>query len=250
MHPVSTIDPVPDLGTTPMFRGMAALCLQTLTRRCSQKRVEKGQIIYRKGGIPRVCYCLLSGKVKLSLLSAEGEERITDVISAGQCFGDVELFSRQPYLAYAEALQACRFILISRESLLQAMEQEPRLAVRLLAQVAMRRVSMEHDMESWYFHTGDRRLMDYLLREESVEQRARGEATIHLGMRKNGIAARIGVTPETLSRIFREWADEGLITVLGSEITLHRSFFARAAANADDTPALASRPEPAFAAAV
>lgn len=233
-----------------MFRGMAALCLQALTRRCSQKRVEKGQIIYRKGGIARACYWLLSGKVKLSLLSPEGEERITDVISPGQCFGDVELFSRQPYLSYAEALQASRFILFSRESLLRAMEQEPRLAVRLLAQVAMRRVTMEHDMESWYFHTGDRRLMDYLLREESVEQRARGEATIHLGMRKNGIAARIGVTPETLSRIFREWTDEGLITVLGSEITLHRSFFARAAANRDDTSGLAFRPEPAFAAAV
>jgi CRP/FNR family transcriptional regulator len=179
---------------------------------------------------------MLAGKIKLFLLSAGGDERITDVVLPGQFFGEVELFSRQPYLAFAEALQPSRYIVIGREIMLRAMEQEPLLAVRMLAQVAMRRVSIEQDLESWCFEGGDCRLMRYLLQENSLERNAVGDTTLRLGLRKGEIAARIGVAPETLSRILREWADDGLITVLGCEITLHPPFFARAEAIAGGAP--------------
>lgn len=249
MESGSAIDPVRFLERAPVFRGIAASRVEALMKGCSQRWVKRGQIVYRKRAIAGACYFLLAGKVKLFLLSAGGDERITDVISPGQFFGEVELFSRQPYLAFAEALQPSRYIVIGREIMLRAMEDEPLLAVRMLAQVAMRRISMEQDLESWCFEGGDCRLMRYLLGDGSSARAAGGEATVRLGLRKGEIAARIGVAPETLSRILREWADQGLITVLGSEITLHAPFFARAEAIAGGEPPAESRLEAALAAA-
>lgn len=249
MESVSAIDAVQFLERAPMFRGIAASRVEALMKGCSQRWVKRGQIVYRKRALPNACYFLLAGKIKLFLLSAGGDERITDVILPGQFFGEVELFSRQPYLAFAEALQPSRYIVIGREIMLRAMEDEPLLAVRMLAQVAMRRVSIEQDLESWCFEGGDCRLMRYLLLEDSSGRAAGGEVTVHLGLRKGEIAARIGVAPETLSRILREWADQGLITVLGSEITLHAPFFARAEAIAAGEPPAEARLEATVAAA-
>ena len=47
---------------------------------------------------------------------------------------------------------------------------------------------------------------------------------LELAIPKNVLAARMGFTPETLSRIFRELADGGFIQVFGKHVTLTEKF--------------------------
>lgn len=47
------------------------------------------------------------------------------------------------------------------------------------------------------------------------------EQTLTLPTSKQVIASRLNLTPETLSRIFHQLSETGLITVQGKHITLH-----------------------------
>jgi CRP/FNR family transcriptional regulator, dissimilatory nitrate respiration regulator len=223
-----------DLGGIPLFEGLEPVLLEGVARTSSCRSAAKGERIYWQGDTPRAFYCVLSGHVRRAIASAEGEEKVIDILSPGQYFGLAELFGTSPYVSFAEAVEPTILLHVGKEGLLGAIEEDPLLALRLLGAVAERQASFERDVAACFFQSGCRRLVDYLLREAGPSLRSIGDTIVELPISKRLIAARIGVTAETLSRAFRELSDAGLISVRGRSITLRETLASRRAAKGDD----------------
>ena len=71
------------------------------------------------------------------------------------------------------------------------------------------------------------------LRTKQVALRMNAEARVQLPASKTVIAARLGVTKETLSRLLRQMGDEGLIAMAKRDITLRDRTRLTAAARGD-----------------
>lgn len=233
--PATTVDLAAALADMPLFRGLPMKCVGNIAQSTREIKAANGDFIFRQGLRPKAFYHLLSGQVKLAVASDAGDEKVLEVYGPGQTFGVAELFGSNPCLSFAEATRDALLLEVDRDAIAAAMEREPQLALRLLTHVADRERALERDIACYCFHSGCRRLVDFLLHQVGDLD---GSSTVELSMSKRLLAARLGLTPESLSRALRELSTAGLIAVRGKRVTLKEALMARRRPTAAEPPAM------------
>jgi CRP-like cAMP-binding protein len=225
-----------DIANVALFAGVAPESLARIVRGGVRRVVEPRERIYWQGETAGSFYVIRAGHVRLAVASPGGDEKVIDILSAGQHFGLAELFGARIHTSFAEAVTAVSLIEIDAGSLFHAIGAHPDLALRILSAVAGQYAALQQDVIASSFRSGTDRLVDYLLALAGRKLRPGYEASIELPVSKRLIAARLGVTAETLSRLLRELSDSGLIRVYGRQITLRPALAARLAGDLDTRP--------------
>jgi CRP/FNR family transcriptional regulator/CRP/FNR family cyclic AMP-dependent transcriptional regulator len=70
-------------------------------------------------------YIILKGKVKVTLMSDEGEEYILSDLDEGDYFGEMSLIDSRPRCATVVAVEDSTFAVLKRERLVDAIKQNP-----------------------------------------------------------------------------------------------------------------------------
>lgn len=83
-------------------------------------KVEKNTILYYEGDMcVETCY-LISGKIKISTLSIDGNEVILSIINENDFLGNALVFSSKPYyLGDVTCLEDCELMIIKKNDLLK-----------------------------------------------------------------------------------------------------------------------------------
>ncbi|NTV10884.1 MAG: Crp/Fnr family transcriptional regulator [Zoogloea sp.] len=210
------------LRQLPLFSELNAHDIEPIAAGTREKRVQKGEILFHRGDPPKGFYYVIEGQVKLAFSSPQGNEKVVEVLGPRQSFGEAVLFMDRAYPVLAEALIETQLLHISRAAVFELLEQDQHFARKLLAGMAIRLHSMVRDVETYSLRSSAQRVIGYLLQlghvapcsSEPVQQ-------VSLPTSKQVIASRLNLTPETLSRIFHELSNAGLISVQGRQITLH-----------------------------
>jgi CRP-like cAMP-binding protein len=221
--PVPEVNNIFMLARIGLFAGLDGALLEALLRHTACRVVGKGERVYWQGDAPGAFYHVLAGRVRCALGSPVGEEKVFDVISPGQSFGLAELFGSGAYTSFAEAVATTTLVQVDKAGLLEAVADSAELSLRVLAAVADRHATFQRDVAACHFQSAGDRVTDYLLGEAAPLRAAAGDTVFDLPMSKNLIAARLGITAETLSRCLRELSDAGLIEVHGATIVLRRA---------------------------
>jgi len=211
----------------PLFADLAPGHLGELLGGARSTSFLRGQAIYRAGDSARWLHVLLSGQVKLALSCDQGNEKIIDVVEAGRCFGEAELFSPHPCRADAVAVRPSQVLGIAREDLCRVMTMDGRVAMRLMKALAQRQLEMEAELATTDFRSASRRLLDFLVSQAGPGRDRGGETLVTLSVSKQLLAARFNMQPETLSRKLRNLARDGLISVDGRCIRLKNTMIDR-----------------------
>jgi CRP-like cAMP-binding protein len=241
----TTPDIAGEIGRMPLFTGADPGALAAVVRATSRRRFRRDEQEYRQGAVPRAFYHVLSGHVRRAIASSEGEEKVIDIVSPGEYFGLADLFGGAAHVAFAETVEPTLLLEIDKAAVMGAIEADRALMLRVLTAVAHGKVALERDVAACFFQSGARRLLDYLVREAGPRLAPVGDTAFQLPVSKRLIAARLGVSAETLSRALRELSEAGLIAVRGREIILREKLAARCAAQAAKAAAGAgSQPVP------
>jgi CRP-like cAMP-binding protein len=116
----------------------------------------------------------------------------------------------------AVAVLDTRLVLVPAAPLLALMDGDPRFARSLVSSLCQRMHALVCDFEAATLHGATGRLAAYLASlADSPEA-----AGVTLPAAKKLIAARLGMTKETFSRVLRELTRAGLVRVAGSRIEL------------------------------
>jgi len=228
-------NPPMTLGNLPLFAGVDAGILDALAEVSYMRLASGGERVYSQGELARAFYFVLSGHVRRTILSSEGGEKVIDVVGPRHQVGLSELFGTQRYISTAEAVGESMLLGIGREGLRRAMSLSHDVSLRVINAVAEQQIAFEQEIASTYFHTCCRRLVNYLLSVAGTRSETAMETVVVLPMRKSLLAERMGVTPETLSRAFRDLTEAGLISVSGKTITLKAELTGRAHSANDTT---------------
>ena len=232
------------LSTLPLFAGLPPAPLRDLARSSYTALYQRDDTIFRAGEVAQVLYVVLSGHIKRAMPTFDGNEKVLDVVSPGQIFGEAELLGERAYASYAVAAAPALLLCIGGDGLRRAIGQDAQLALRILAALAHRQYDMECDSVARRVRTGCQRVLDYLLQLAGKRFSPTGETVLSLPVSKQLVAARIGITTETLSRALRELSDSGLILVDGRYICLQNTPIARHLADAQaELPAVAGEPD-------
>ena len=210
------------LSRMPLFSALSPEDLAHMAAASREKRLQKGERLFQRGEHPKGFFLVVWGQIKLAFTSAQGNEKVVEILGPLQSFGEAVMFLDQPYPVLGEALSDTLLLHIGAGAVFDQIEQDPRFARKLLAGMSIRLHSMVRDVESYALRSSTQRVIGYLLQlAESVPCAPGGRHEVALPTSKQVIASRLSLTPETLSRIFHELSDAGLISVQGKHIVIH-----------------------------
>lgn len=161
-------------------------------------------------------YLLVSGCIKLYLLSPEGEEKIIHMVQPGNFFAEAVMFLEQRYypvnataLIHSEVLA---FDALLFRSMVVASNE---LALELLSLYSRRMHFLLNELDQLALHTATQRIIYYLLDNIQGDQ-----DKLELTVSKQSIASQLSIKPETLSRTLRQLKAKNLLDVEGRMIRL------------------------------
>jgi CRP/FNR family transcriptional regulator, dissimilatory nitrate respiration regulator len=206
------------LAHVPLFNGLEPPEIARIARGTREINAARGDILFHKGDVSTGFHLIVDGQVKLAFTSEQGGEKVVDILSQGQTFGEAVMFMDKPYMVFAQALVDSRLLHISKNVILGELDKDPKLGRKMIAGLSIRLHHLITDVESYSLHSGRQRIIGYLLRDNLDG----GESTITVTLptNKGVIASRLNLTQEHFSRILHELSENGLIVVKGRKISI------------------------------
>ncbi|MHB1373094.1 MAG: Crp/Fnr family transcriptional regulator [Thauera sp.] len=208
------------LGQAALFNGLACTDIARFARGVREIRLAKGDILFHRGDPCTGFHLILNGQIKLAFTSADGNEKVVDILHAGRSFGEAVMFMEKPYVVMAQALSDASLLHIGKQVFFEEMAVDPLFCRKIIAGLAQRLHHLMADVESYSLRSGRERVIGYLLREEEREGEgiSEGQVSIRLPTSKGTIASRLNLTQEHFSRILHELTNARLIHVEGRTI--------------------------------
>lgn len=206
------------LQRLPLFSEIDAESLQRLAAATRLRALERGELALRAGDPCEAFFVNLGQPVKLFVLAANGNEKVIELIGAGQSFAEALMFLGRPSPVNAQALGDTQLLVLPRDAVLAAMAADQRLALRMLAGLSRRLHGLVADVQAYALQSGVQRVIGYLLRDAAEVAEAGDACSVELPVSKATLASRLSLTPEYFSRVLRELEEAGLIAVDGRRI--------------------------------
>lgn len=181
-----------------------------LLRQGVRQSLAAGSPLFAAGDRANTLYYLCEGAVKLFGTEAAGAESVLHVLRAGDLVGLSALIEGRAYALGADALEPTTVIALRRADVLRWLNDHPTAALQALARLGERYRAMMDDLLALKVLTPRQRLCRYLV-QVIGDAPATGPAQAVLTERHALIAARIGLSPENLSRAFTRLRSDGVV---------------------------------------
>lgn len=208
------------LSHTPLFSGLASDEIARIASATQPLRVSRGDMLFYPGDRCKGVHILAHGKVKLFLTSAQGGEKVVDIVEQGGSFGEALMFMDKDYIVSGQAITDSLLLHVGKEALFAELDKDPQLGIKMLLGLASREYRLLCDVESYSLHSGIQRLIGYLLHETPEQATDDAPFELTLNAPKGVIASRLNLTQEHFSRLLGELSGRGLIEVNGALITI------------------------------
>ena len=101
---------------------------------------DNGEVIFSEGSCGDKMYVIHSGRVEISRMSECGKQ-ILAIIGAGSFFGEMALLNKTLRTATATALEPTTLHLLSKESMIARIENDPTFALNLITVLSERLIN-------------------------------------------------------------------------------------------------------------
>ena len=200
-----------------LFSGLDDAQLERVRRHSHVADLLEGESLFYQGDEANSIFLVLSGRIKLSLMSPEGKEKVIDLVEAGSTFAEALMFLDEPhYPVTATALKSGRVIVISSREFKSMLHESIDSCFLLLGRMSARIRSLIQEIDALSLETGTVRTVNYLLSHAPEE----GDC-YDLDIAKSVIASRLSVKPETFSRILKHLNEQQIVTIDGRRVTIH-----------------------------
>lgn len=204
------------LAQLPLFDAMSDAELERIGHGTSAVRVARGAAVFQRGDPCVGFHVVVYGQVKLSFVSAQGTEKVIELIGPRHSFGEAVMFMGKPYIVSAQALEDTLLLHVAKATVMDEIARDPALACKMLAGLSRRMHGLMGDLESYCLHSGTQRAIGFLLKDEPPAD----GTPMRLPMSKALVASRLNLTPEHFSRILADLMAHGLIRVQGRNVTI------------------------------
>jgi CRP/FNR family transcriptional activator FtrB len=200
---------------TPFFVVAGEAAMARLLRPSFTQQLPRGAVMFEQHEQADFLHLLLAGSVGLVARDEAGSETIVEIFQAGELFLVPAAVLQLPYLASATALTDVRVLMIPADAFRAGMAEDPALAratVELLARHWRLMVDQVVDLK---LRSAERRIARFLSRRVSEEA---GAGSAEMPEARGALAARLGMTPETLSRTLKGMENDGVVRSAGRRI--------------------------------
>lgn len=194
---------------TPLLKALNTAQFQALLSNASVYDLVEGEFLFQQGQPLEQLFICIEGFIKLFRLTPNGDEKIVEIISAGNSFAEAVLFlGGQQYPVHAVALKPAQVLGINAKQYQQILRSSVDVCFHLMGLMSKRMHWLLTEVDRLTLHNATFRLLSWLL-----EAPTHASNTILLDVPKHVLASRLSIKPETLSRILKRLSEQQLIRV-------------------------------------
>jgi len=209
------------LTRLPLFQELSPEQIGRIAAKAHAHRLAKGEVLFHQGEPAQGFFVVVSGQIKLAFASAQGSEKVVEIVGPRQSFGEAVMFMGRAYPVLAQALADTFLLQIPQQPVFELLGSDVTFARAMLAGLSRRLHSLVADVEAYSLRSGTQRVIGYLLQQHAEQAKSRPAAELTLPISKQVLASRLNLTPESLSRILHELSSSKLISVRGRQVTIH-----------------------------
>lgn len=202
-----------------LFADMSEQHIQEIAQTSRVIDYASGAIMFSQGENAAHFYMVLSGQIKLTRLTMDGNEKVIEIITPGQTFAEAVMFmKRENYPVTATCVMPTSVISFQNKCFMQILRSSNETCINLLGDLAMRLRGRLMEIENLTMKNATYRVVRYFILQ--LEGRGSDKHMLELPIQKQLIASRLSITPETLSRILHTLTESGIIENRGKTIVI------------------------------
>jgi CRP/FNR family cyclic AMP-dependent transcriptional regulator len=202
------------LSNTPLFRNLEPEELETLASRCQERPMRAGEMLFHRTDPGSSMVAILAGEVRIALPGSDGRDQVLQVLRAGEVFGEVALLDGGTRTADAVAQTNGRLLIVERRDLLQMLQDDQALALRIIILLCDRLRATNWLLEAMLFHDAAARLATTLL------MLAANRPGMRLDVTQRTLGEMVGSARETVNKKLREWQAAGILALEPGRVTV------------------------------
>ncbi|HXE91534.1 MAG TPA: Crp/Fnr family transcriptional regulator [Terriglobales bacterium] len=206
------------LRSDTFFCSLPKDALQNFQSIASPAAFPSDAVLFVEGQQPRGIYVICSGKVKLSMGSAEGKVLILRIAEPGEVLGISATVSGRPYDLTAETLEPTQANFVRRDDFLRFLQKHSTACFRAAQQLSDKYdVACREIRSLGLSHSAAEKLALFLLQLAARDVARGGKGVrIRVTLTHEEIAQMIGTSRETVTRLLTELRKKQLIGWKGS----------------------------------
>ena len=200
------------------FSCVDSASLLSLARFSKSKIFNKGEMIFSEDDKAEYLYILADGAVDLVKSVSSGKEHLVRSVGKGEMFAEAAMFSGDSYPATAVAKVKSQLFAINKKDFIAFIEKHPDASLKIMGTMARLLRHLNLKLAEVSLGSVSSRLAGYLL----LKFGEYGDREFPLDLKKKDLAFKLGTIPETLSRIFKKFEVEGIISLDGKLIKINK----------------------------
>lgn len=203
------------LRQIPLFTDLADRDLEVVDSLVTRREVPKQSIVVQEGEPGDAMYIIISGAVKISYYTADGQEVILAILESGSFFGEMSLLDDKPRSATVITMSDSELAQIRRLDFESLLKSSPELTRKILAEVVARLRRTSLILERISTMDVPHRLYSYLCDycKSNGRKNTQGDFEIELPTHQL-LADQLSTSRETISRAISTLKKEGILTTL------------------------------------
>tara|TARA_Y100001934_G_scaffold273009_1_gene362408 strand:- start:892 stop:1626 length:735 start_codon:yes stop_codon:yes gene_type:complete len=179
------------------------------------QRFPVGTVLFNQGEIPDFLYLVLEGALELFTVGPDGDDTIIEILEAPYTYTVARGLTMATYLVSGRVAWVGKLLML-RGGLRSLIAENLQLSHNMLGLLSRQFRVMVSQVKNLKLKTTAERLSCYLI---SLQEQQLGAMEITLPYDKRRIAARLGMTPVSLSRALAKLGDVG-VSVKGSRVRI------------------------------
>src|SRR6266436_1522609 len=206
-----------------IFKGLDDQEVHDLMSVAKKRTFRSGEVIFHRDDPGQVLYIIKEGKVKICLISPDGQEISLVVFGKGEYFGDLALLDGLPRSADAIALEKVECYTLQRSDFQKAIMKNPKIAIQVLEVLSKRIRSTDNMVEDLIFLDVYGRVAKKLLELSDAHGiKVENGTRIDVRLTQQELASMVGASRESVTKVLGYFTDKAYISTDKHKITLHR----------------------------
>ena len=210
------------LRALPLFETLDESVLEEIADLLIERRFPKDAVVIEEGMAGDYMYFIQQGQVKVTKTSADGREKILEMLTDGDFFGEMALLDRGSRSASIKTTRPCVLLALSRQDFLSLMRRNPEISLALIQEQTRRLREADEQIRSLLFERVERRTRRSLQRlardpHPTREGYLRTSAVTH-----QQLADLVGTSRETVTRVLKALREEGWLEQEGKRYVVRK----------------------------
>lgn len=200
------------LRRVPIFSALSETQAMTLAEAVTKQRVKRGDLIVEQGRQSHQLFIILSGRARVVKVDQHERSVILAILESGDYIGEISLIDGESHSANVQAEVTTDLLTLSHAKFRQCLFEHPEIADSLIKGLAQRLRAANEKISALALLNVYGRVAKLLV--SFSEPMGERQMVIRRKISRQDIAKMVGATREMVSRVMRDYEQQGFIQTL------------------------------------